>query len=183
MSLRLHVDFDSAGLDAVQRKVETALDGLVRDAVTATAKVVTQHAKQGPFKDHTRQLRSTITYQNLGKSGPWYLAVVRAPMQYATYVEVGTAAHDIWPKAGYNATSLMPGQTRRARGKGPHEHIVGRGLALRWKDAGGGEHFASMVHHPGGKPYPFMAPAAEYGRSYIRTFIERGFAGLAAALG
>ncbi len=182
MSIRL--DFDYTALLEKQRRVESALDGLAKRAVIATGKVVSRHAKQGPFKDRTRQLRSTISDRYLGKRGPWHLVLVRAPMQYASFVELGTGPHDIWPKAGYNLKGpVRDGQTRRARGKGPHEHIVGRGLALRWKDAGGGEHFARMVHHPGSKPYPFMAPATDYGRQYIRQFIERGFAGIAAEIG
>lgn len=180
MSIRLAYDF--SGLDAIQRKIDNELDRLVRDAVVATGKVVKAKAKQGGFQDHTHQLRSTISDRNLGKRGPWYLVEVRAPMKYASFVEFGTEKHDIWPKAIHGLKGpVREGQTRRATGKGPHEHIVGRGLALRWK-VGGQEIFARMVHHPGGRAIPFMEPATDYGRRYIRTFIERGFVGMSARL-
>lgn len=180
MSIRLAYDF--AGLDAIQRKIDNELDRLVRDAVVATGKVVKAKAKQGPFQDHTHQLRSTIQDRNLGKRGHWYLVEVRAPMKYASFVEFGTKDHPIWPKAAHGLIGpVHQGQTRRATGKGPHEHIVGRGLALRWV-VGGQQVFARYVAHHISKPYPFMQPAADYGRRYIKQFIERGFVGMSARL-
>jgi len=181
MSIRL--DFDLTGLDTLQRKLDSAVNRLVKDSCAATAKVVKARAKQGPFKDRTRQLRSTINDVHIGLRGGWYIVEVRAPQQYASFVELGTKEHDIWPKAGHNLKGpVREGQTRRATGKGPHEHIVGRGIALRWKDASGNQRFARMVHHPGSKPYAFMAPATEYGRAYITQFAQLGLVKIAAQL-
>jgi hypothetical protein len=178
----LHVDIDTEGLDQFQRSLERELDGLVKNAVTATGKVTRAKAKRGSFHDHTYQLRSTITDRNIGKRGDWYMVEVVAPMPYASYVEHGTGPHDIWPKAGYKLNGpVREGQTRRAEGRGPHTQIVGRGMALRWK-VGGQQFFARMVRHRGSRAFPFMEPAAEYGQQYIETFIRGGFAGIAARL-
>jgi hypothetical protein len=180
MSVRL--DFDLAGLDQLQRRLESDLERLTRDAVHAAAKVTTAKAKRGNFKDHTRQLRSTIKSTILGQRGAWYMAEVLAPKPYASFVENGTEAHDIWPKAAHGLKGpLRNGQTRRATGKGPHEHIVGRGIALRFK-IGGREVFARYIHHPGSRAIPFMEPAREYGQAYIETFVRRGFEGIATRL-
>jgi hypothetical protein len=180
MSLRL--DFDISGLKTLQKRLENDLERLTRDAVHAAAKVTVARAKQGNFKDHTRQLRSTINSRILGQQGAWYMAEVKAPKHYASYVEHGTDEHDIWPKAAHGLKGpVREGQTRRATGKGPHEHIVGRGIALRWK-VGGQEFFARMVHHPGSRAIPFMEPAREYGQAYIESFVRRGFEGIAARL-
>jgi hypothetical protein len=180
--MSVNLDFDFAGLDQLQRRLESELNKLTRDAVTAAGKVTVAKAKQGNFKDHTRQLRSTISSRHIGQRGNWYVVEVRAPMHYASYVEHGTDKHDIWPKAMHGLNGpLRQGQTRRATGKGPHEYIVGRGIALRWK-VGGQEFFARMVKHPGSRAIPFMEPAREYGQAYIETFIRRGFAGISARL-
>jgi hypothetical protein len=181
----MDISFRVTGTEELERELERELSGLCQRATVATGKVVTAKAKRGNFKDHTRQLRSTISARNIGQRNGYWGVDVRAPKSYASFVNDGTEAHDIWPKAAHGAavSSLKPGQTRRARGKGPHEHIVGRGIALRWKDSGGGEHFASMVHHPESKPYPFMDDALDVGRSYIRNFIQQGFTGIQTRLG
>jgi hypothetical protein len=123
-----------------------------------------REAKRSPFKDQTGELRRKIQARHVrnGHLSSIWMFVAETP--YARYVEEGTAPHDIYPKAGYNApkSSLAPGQTRRGRGKGPHESVVGRGRALRWKD-GSGEHFAGMVHHPGTAAFAFM------GKGYLKA--------------
>lgn len=181
--MSVNLDFDLSGLRELQRKLESNLNTLMRDAVVAGGNAAVMKARQGPFKDRTGQLRANISSRYIGQRGYWYMVEVRAAMLYASYVEHGTEAHDIWPKAGNREMGpLRQGQTRRATGKGPHEHIVGRGIALRWKDSAGGQHFARMIHHPGSKPHPFMEPAREFGQLTIDTYIRRGFQGIAARL-
>lgn len=181
MSIRL--DFDQSSITGLQQRLEAGYRDLIKTAAVATGKVIVARAKQGPFKDHTRQLRSNIHYLNLGVRGGYYQVQIVSPMFYSSYVEKGTPSHDIWPKAAHGMIGpTREGQSRRARGKGPHEHIVGRGLFLRWKNAAGQEFFAAMVHHPGSKPYPFFAPAMEYGRIYLTQFIQRGFEGISLRL-
>jgi hypothetical protein len=180
----LTLKFDQSSIGDLERKVKSGIEKLRNDAVIATSKVVVQHAKQGGFKDRTRQLRSTIASKPVGMIGNYFTAEVRAPKDYASFVEKGTDPHDIWPKAAYGHTGpLLKGQTVRGSGPGPHEHHVGRGYALRWKNDAGQIFFATMVHHPGGKAIPFMLPAFEYGRDYWKTFVRRGFVEINARLG
>ncbi len=92
--------------------------------------------------------------------GSWGYLVNYTP--YGAYVEYGTKAHRIYPKAAHGLIGpVREGQTRRATGRGPHEHIVGRGIALRFR-LGGRFVFARYVDHPGTQALPFMLPAAEY---------------------
>jgi hypothetical protein len=153
---------DTTGIRQLEVMVKERINDAMEQAVKAAGKYAVQRAKLGRFKDQTGQLRSTIYFDYHGWTRAGCEGDLVAPMQYASYVEKGTDPHEIWPKAGYNAPigSLKSGQTRRARGPGPHEHIVGRGIALRWVD-GSGEHFAPMVNHPGTSPLPFMQPAAD----------------------
>ena len=155
----------SASLDlsefrtAVARTLDT-LELSRRKAVGSAAIEAAQYAKaNGPFKDRTTQLRTGIVARFISSDGVSVVWELLSPMPYSRYVEEGTRPHEIWPKATHGLKGpLRPGQTRRATGKGPHEHIVGRGIALRWV-SGGVTHFAAMVHHPGSRPYPFMGPA------------------------
>ncbi len=103
--------------------------------------------------------------------GAWGYLVNRTP--YARPIEYGSKPHPIYPKAGHKLIGpLRNGQTRRATGSGPHEHIVGRGLMLRFK-IGGRVVFARMVNHPGNKPMPFMEPAQQYAATVIRRETEQ----------
>lgn len=117
-----------------------------------------------PHKRQTGRLTSTTELRgelhHADSSGAWGYLINYTP--YGHYVEYGTKAHKIWPKAAHGSVGpLRSGQTRRATGKGPHEHIVGRGIALRFK-VGGVIVFARYVNHPGTPPLPFMQPAADY---------------------
>lgn len=74
--------------------------------------------------------------------------------RYASYVESGTKAHDIYPKAGRGTMGpLRKGQSYRTK-----DDIGTHRVALRWY-TGGQVHFARMVHHPGSRSFPFMGPA------------------------
>lgn len=148
-----HSEFDRVTI----RTLETLEFG-VRDAVRNAAEEGAAEAKRsGRFKDRTGQLRANIVANFLRSNGISATWEILSPTFYSRFVEEGTRPHDIWPKAGYGSQGpLRPGQTRRASGKGPHEHIVGRGLALRWVDASG-PHFARMVHHPGTQPDSYMS--------------------------
>lgn len=106
----------------------------------------------------TKELRGEL--RQADDTGAWGYLVNYTP--YGAYVEYGTKAHKIYPKAAHGLKGpVRDGQTRRATGKGPHEHVVGRGIALRFR-VGGRIVFARMVNHPGTQALPFMQPAAEY---------------------
>jgi hypothetical protein len=80
-------------------------------------------------------------------------ATVVASANYAAFVELGTRAHVITPRAA---------------------------KALRWAASPGGARltgsprkgaavlFAKVVHHPGSKPYPFLLPAARKVAAMLR---------------
>lgn len=86
---------------------------------------------------------------------------------YAAYVEYGTRPHLIRPKEGHGFVGpLEAGQSRRARTEiGTHR------VALRWY-VNGRPRFAKVVHHPGGKPYPFMEPASKVAETTIVFELE-----------
>jgi hypothetical protein len=176
----------TAGLDLsqFQRRVSESKLAINRDVercVQKAAEAGRDKAKQGLFKDRTGELRRGITAQIVGWSGKTYLWSFKTSEPYARFVEETTAPHWIYPKAGYNAktSSLTPGQTRRGRGKGPHEYVVGRGRALRWKDSGG-EHFASRVYHPGTMGFFFMRDAERHAENVLIQSLHKGFISLEA---
>lgn len=154
------VGVDTHGYERLAaRTVETLLFG-VGDATRNAAQEGAEEARRsGRFKDRTGQLRTNIVAYFLKSNGRSVQWEILSPMFYSKFIEQGTRAHEIWPKAGYGLKGpLRSGQTRRATGKGPHEHIVGRGQALRWT-SGGQTFFARMVHHPGSAAMPFMGLA------------------------
>lgn len=178
----LHAELD---LSEYRTQAARTLDTLElgrRKAVASAAVEAAQYARAiGPFKDRTTQLRTGITARFLSSDGNSVVWELLSPMPYSRYVEEGTRPHDIWPKAAHGLKGpLRQGQTRRATGKGPHEHIVGRGIALRWV-SGGITHFAAMVRHPGSRAMPFMGPAYLKAQAVLEREFELMF-GLVAKL-
>jgi hypothetical protein len=135
------------------------------DAGAVRARSEHKHTKRTGRLTSSAELRFEL--RQTDSSGSWGYLVNYTP--YGAYVEYGTKAHKIYPKASHGMIGpTREGQTRRATGKGPHEHIVGRGIALRFR-IGGRIVFAKWVDHKGSSPYPFMVPAAEYaGQVLIR---------------
>lgn len=173
------VNIDSGEFDRIATVIKDRTQAAVQRAVIAATNQASSAAKAGHWQDRTGNLRSTIYPQIDGWSNGWFVGHVFAPAPYAGFVEWDTKEHDIYPKAAYNASlsSLAPGQTRRGRGKGPHEYVVGRGIALRWVD-GDGEHFARMVHHPGTTGKHFMQGAAWIAHARLYSELKDGFAAL-----
>lgn len=175
MSANLRCSVDTDGLKAlivgtkhtlavgIRRAVQVGLDaGAVR------ARSDHPHTRRSGRLTSPTELRGELRQSN--ETGAWGYLINYTP--YGAYVEYGTKAHRIYPKAAHGMNGpLRQGQTRRATGKGPHEHIVGRGIALRFR-VGGKTVFAKYVDHPGSKPYPFMVPAADYAGSVIVHEIE-----------
>ncbi len=147
----------------VRRAVQVALDaGAVR------ARSEHPHKRRTGRLTSPAELRGELRQAN--EQGAWGYLINHTP--YGAYVEYGTKPHKIYPKAQHGLIGpVRNGQTRRATGKGPHEHIVGRGIALRFK-VGGRIVFARYVDHPGNAAMPFMAPAAEYAGLVLRREIE-----------
>lgn len=153
----------SIDLSAYRKAARLTIEAIhtgVRDAVINAAEEGAEHAKiVGKFKDQTGNLRRSIKADPVSSNIVGAKWMIHSNMPYAAYVEYGTKTHEIWPKASHGLKGpTRNGQTRRATGKGPHEHIVGRGRALRWVN-GGKTFFAAHVSHTGSKSFPFMGPA------------------------
>ena len=135
-----------------------ALDELSKGMATAVRNAATEGAAEArtvhTYKDQTGALTKSIKGE-LTESGRGYAeGYIRAGDPKASWIEEGTAAHRILPKAGEGIGPLPKGQSRRSsKDIGTHR------TALRWRGADGTTHFARVVNHPGGKSYPFMGPA------------------------
>lgn len=128
------------------------------DAGAVRARSDYKHTKRTGRLTSAAELRFEM--RGADESGSWGYLINYTP--YGAYVEYGTKAHKIYPKAGHGMIGpTREGQTRRATGKGPHEYIVGRGIALRFR-VGGRIVFARMVNHPGTQGTHWMRDAAEY---------------------
>lgn len=173
-SLKFDVDLKDfrAKMVGTRRVIEAGTARAVRIALDEGANYARSHH---PHKRRTGELTSSDNLygemRRADSSGAWGYLINKTP--YARCVEFGTKAHDIWPQAQHDLIGPVraPNQKRRAWGKGPHMHVVGRGLALRFK-VGGRTVFAKRVRHPGGRPYPFMHPAAQYARTVIERETE-----------
>lgn len=155
-----------------RRIIEAGTTRAVRIALRETADYARAHH---PHRNQTGRLTSRAELRGelrqADSRGAWGYLINSTP--YARFVEYGTKPHHIWPKASFNLTGpLRQGQSRRASGRGPHEHVVGRGIALRFK-VGGKVVFARMVKHPGNRPMPFMQPAAVLAPEIIRRETEQ----------
>lgn len=149
----------------------------VRDAAREGAEEGAAEAKRsGRFQNRTGRLRAGIVARFVNSSQNSATWEILSAEHYSRYLEEGTRPHEIWPKAAHGSQGpLRNGQTRRATGKGPHEHIVGRGIALRWV-SGGTTHFAGHVFHPGTSPDPFIGPGYLKAERVMYATIESCFA-------
>lgn len=176
----------SLTLDLTQfhKRVSESKKAIENDTMVAVAKAAkagAEKAKQGGFKDQTGNLRRGIMARMVGWSGREYIWEFRTlDVPYARFVESPTKGHWIYPKAGYNApkAGLYPGQTRRGRGNGPHEYVVGRGHALRWKGSNGQSIFARRVYHPDMPGFQFMQAAENHAYSVLLNQLGGGFQNL-----
>ena len=87
-------------------------------------------------------------------------ATVVASVRYAGFVEHGTRAHEITPKAAKALRWAASPAGRRLSGS-PR---VGAAVV-----------FATRVHHPGTKPYPFLVPGAKraVGQSGLKDVVVK----------
>jgi hypothetical protein len=176
----LAITYDLTQFRERVRESKRALERDMIAAVEKAARAGRDEAKRGGFKDRSGYLRNGIITVSIGWSGNTYWSSFRTQMPYAWFVEEDTTPHEIWPKASYNAKtgSLQSNQSRRGRGKGPHEHVVGRGKMLRFLYKGQWV-FRRMVNHPGTTGFHFMANGAEYARvTLISELHSSGFANL-----
>lgn len=165
MSAHLTYTFDTSDFRAKAVGTRHIMAQGTKRAVQIAGDAGAIHARSHhPHQRRTGRLTSPaelkFELRQADSSGSWGYLVNYTP--YGAYVEYGTKAHKIYPKASHGLMGpVREGQTRRATGKGPHEHIVGRGVMLRFR-VGGSIVFARMVNHPGTAAMPFMYPASEY---------------------
>jgi hypothetical protein len=83
-------------------------------------------------------------------------ATIRAATPYAATVEFGSKPHIIKPK---NARVLAWGGERRLTG--------------RLRSGAKATHFATLVHHPGTKAYPYLIPAAKKAAGMLQEILVK----------
>lgn len=178
----LSTTFDLTQFHQRVRSSAKAIENDTMIAVARAAKAGAEKAKQGGFKDKTGNLRRGIMARVVGWSGNtyvWEFKTSNAP--YALFVEEQTRAHWIYPKAGYGMIGpTRDGQSRRGQGRGPHEHVVGRGQALRWKGPNGESVFRRSAYHPGTEGFFFMRAAENHAHAVLLNSLGGGFPNLEA---
>lgn len=156
------------GIDALERSFdrtsEVVAEGIGRAVKNGIAAGVAEAKSQHRYKDKTGTLTASIHADPVVVTRTGATGAMKADAKYASYVEEGTKAHEIRPKAGRGFVGpLLPGQSR-GRGKG--------GGMLAWQDAAGIWHRAKVVHHPGTKAYGFMAQAYTKCEAVIEKDVE-----------
>jgi hypothetical protein len=149
-------EIDTRGLEVNWRDALEELNNGMRIAVANASTEGAEEARATHvYKDQTGNLTKSTTGRLLDHGRGYANGEIVAKAKYASYVENGTAPHDIWPKAGEATKGPMrQGQSRRTKGD-----IGTDRSALRWQGSDGSTHFARMVHHPGSKEHPFMGQA------------------------
>jgi len=129
---------DIMGLDDLDRDWADACSALSDGAQRGVAMGVAEGAAEARTVHRYRDRTGALTASTVGrvevstKGGAE--GVIEATKRYASFVEEGTAPHEI-----------------RAR----------RAAALHWVDDAGEDHFARKVNHPGTRSMPFIGPAAQ----------------------
>ena len=167
---------------AWERAVGELADGINRGVERGVTEGAEQARTTHPYQDHSRALsdsiRGYLERSAARSAGGEAIGVLVAGAKYASFVESGTAPHEIRPKEGHGFEGpLQKGQSRRGRNDvGTHRS------ALRWTD-GGGTHFAAVVHHPGGRAYPFMGPAVQKAERVIEVEVDLAIDRVARVMG
>lgn len=160
-------ELESAWVEACGVLAEGVNHGVERGVEEGAEQARSSH----PYQDHsgalTGSIRGRLERGAVRAAGGEAVGVIEAGAKHASFVEAGTDAHDIYPKAGQGAAGPLPkGQGRRDK-----KDIGTHRVALRWQ-TGGVTHFASMVHHPGSAAMPFMGPAAQKAERVIEVAVE-----------
>ena len=129
------------GQAALERRLAAIASARTPEAILKNLAVLTVQNAKVAVRRRTGNLARSIRVASVTATS----ATVVTSANYAAYVELGTRPHEITPRA-------------RA--------------ALRWAASPGGARlsgsprkgaavvFATRVHHPGTKPYPFLVPGA-----------------------
>lgn len=171
--MRFAETVDLSELERTRRKMMARVP---HELATATAHAAGEGVKfaksHAPFKDRSGNLRRSIHVEHTSSGARDAEASFISPQFYAVFVEKGTKAHDIYPKAAHGTpkAQLRKGQSVREKTDiGTHR------VALRWYPGGdnsGKPRFARWLRHKGSKPYPYMQPAQEAARAELLTQLE-----------
>lgn len=159
------------GIEQLERDFARALpelEGGLWHAVDAACKEGAGEAKtQHRYEDKTGDLTKSIDGQLTHGTRQSAEGVIVAKAKYASFVEEGTKAHVIRPKAGAGFVGpLLEGQSRKSRGR--------KGTRmLAWEQPQGDWHYAREVHHPGTRAYGFMGQAYTKAERVLEREVER----------
>lgn len=146
MELRLDADID--GFMAEIAAADQQLVMGVRDAVDTACKAGAAEAKRNhKFQRRSGELEDGISGQQISSSARGAKGEVVSTSAHSGYVNDGTPAHMIYPKAAAGTMGPLPAGQSRGRGKGR------RALAF---EVGGEMVFAAKVSHPGTTADPFF---------------------------
>jgi len=145
--MELHLDAD---LDAFMAEIATAdreLVGGIRDAVDVACKAGASEARNNHrWQGRTGDLEGKIRGRQVSSSERGAKGELVSLSTHSGFINNGTPAHTIYPKAASDAMGPLPaGQSRGRRGR--------KALAF---EVGGQKVFAAVVHHPGTAADPFF---------------------------
>jgi len=166
------VELDTSDIErAWAAAVDELARGVVRGVVRGIPEGVEAALSTGRWKDRSGETRrrTTGTVETTTRNGA--AGVIESLVPWASYLDQGTAPHEIRPKEGHGFKGpLQRGQSRRAV-----DDIGTHRVALRWED-GGQVHFARVVHHPGTAPTGYMGEAYQKAGRVIVREVEVGVA-------
>lgn len=175
---RITCEIDTSELERDwARSCNVLSDGVRRGVAMGVAEGAAEARSSHAYKDRTGALTKSIQGRVEVSAPGAAEGVIEALEPYASFVEEGTQPHEIRPKAGEGSVGpLRRGQSRRTKTDiGTHR------VALRWTE-GGQVFFARVVHHPGGKPYPFMGPAVQKAERVIEREVDIAIAEVASIM-
>lgn len=167
----------SDGYEQAKTATKARLRLLVGVVVAKAADEGVAEAKRvGRFRDRTGQLRGTLRRTPVRTSVGEAVSFLEAPAKYASFVESGTAPHEILPRDYHWGSKRARRPTSRVTGRAVSDATMGagRGKALRFY-IGGRVVFARRVNHPGTKPYPFIGPAYLKMQRLMPVLVDKGF--------
>lgn len=180
----LTISVKVSGLDLVpgRPEVRAAIKAALRHASSAIGIRAVRNLSGRFVKIRTGTLRRGMRF-SLKESGQDFVATVRNIVFYGTILEGGAAAHAIpglkgkvaQRRALARAGRVTPGERR----PGEAAYLAGERISptLRFQ-AGGKTIFAKSVKHPGLRPRPWFASAAEDALPELQRIVEREMDGV-----
>jgi hypothetical protein len=170
------------GLEEVRARFNNpqALRKPMQNFFISAAKITQGHA-QADAPQRTGKLKRSIAYRVYTRMKMYAKVYVNArasktwPKNVPIWVEEGTKPHEIGP-----ATSAVKGRTARRAAR--LSRLKGEKVTLHNKAILINGHPYALAHHPGTRPHPFMAPAAQQSQAGIMGLASRLIADIKAEL-